>query len=112
MPYTEAAKNAMLDGTYSPPTHVAAFDGDPTDGGEELDRVAISWSAATGGAKEQSANPQFDIDAGKTVDYIGYYTASEDGTLLFYDEVDPESFTNAGTYTLTSSEHDLNNDPS
>lgn len=108
MPYTVAAKNAMLDGTYTPPTHVAAFQGDPTGAGVELDRVAIAWAAAAGGSKEQSANPQFAIGAGETVNHIGYFSAAVGGTLWFYDPVTPETFAAAGTYTLTSSQHDLN----
>lgn len=111
MPYTEAAKNAMLDGTYTPPTHVAAFEGDPTAAGEELDRVAIAWDPASGGEKEQDGEPVLEIAAGKTVNHLGYFSAASGGTLLFWDSVTPETFGNDGTYRVTSSLHDLNLEP-
>lgn len=108
MPFPESQKNAMLDGTYQPPTHVAAFSGDPTGAGEELDRVAISFAAASGGAKEQTGQPVLTIPAGATVDHLAYFSAASGGILRFYDPVDPESYNNGGNYRVTTSLHDLN----
>lgn len=106
--YTTYAKNAMLDGSYTPATHVAAFQGDPTGAGVELDRQAIAWAAAAGGEKEQSAAPIFDIGAGETVNHVGYFDAGAGGNLLWWDAVTPEVFAGAGTCRLNTSLHHLN----
>lgn len=105
MPYTELARNRMLDGTYAPPTHVAAFAGNPESGGTEHDRQAVAWADAAGGVKEQSAEPVLEIPGGATVDHLGYFNGAD---LLFWDEVTPETYGADGTYRVTSSQHDLN----
>lgn len=104
--YTIAGRNKMLMALGV--THAAAYQGDPSNGGTELDRQAITWGAAANGEREQSANPEFAIGAGETVNHIGYYDAGTGGTLLMVAPVTPETFANAGTYTLTSSKHHLN----
>lgn len=106
MPYTDTGKANMLLALGA--THVAAFSGDPTGAGVELDRVAITWAAPAAGAREQAADPELAIGAGETVDHVGYFDAATAGNLLMYDPVTAETFASAGTYTLTSSAHSLN----
>lgn len=108
MPLTNFSKDGMLDGTYTPPSHVAIFNGDPTGAGVEIDRVAIAWNAAVAGVKEQSAAPVLDVPAGQTVNYVGYFDAAAGGNLLIYAAVTPEVYANAGVYQVNSSAHNLN----
>jgi len=107
MPFTDSGKNEMLDASTI--THVAAFEGDPTGAGVELDRQAITHAAASGGARDSTTQPVFAIDAGETVNYIGFFDAPSDGTLKAYKAVTPEGpYGAAGTYQLTDSDLDLN----
>jgi hypothetical protein len=107
MPYTNTGKNTMLDNIGI--THAAAFEGDPSGAGVELDRQAISFAAASGGSKAASTQPVFSIGAGETVDYIGFYDDPSAGNLLAYGSVTSEGpYGGDGTYTLTSAAIDLN----
>lgn len=107
MPYTDAGKNVMLDNLGV--THAAAFEGDPSGAGTELDRQSITFAAASGGARDSSDQPEFSIEAGETVDHIGFYDAASGGNLLAYATVTSEGpYGSAGTYTLTDADLDLN----
>lgn len=107
MPYTTAGKNAMLAALGV--THAAVFQGDPSAGGTELDRKAITFNAISGGSMDQASSAiVFDIQGGETVNHVGYYNASSGGTLLAYDPVTAEVFASAGTYSLTESTLHLN----
>lgn len=69
-------------------------------------RVAIAFNAAAsdpnGATIDDSTNGAvITIPAGATVDAISGHSASSAGTLLFLDDVTPESFAGAGTYTVT-----------
>jgi hypothetical protein len=108
MPYTTAGKNAMLDHLRSLITHVVAYDGDPQAAGVELDRQAIAFSAAAGGAIDSSNQPALNIGAGETVSFLGYINANDADALLAVQDVTNESFANAGTYTITDADLDLN----
>jgi hypothetical protein len=86
--FTPAAKNNMLNA--SGVTHVSLHDGYPgatglnelTGGSPAYARKAISFAAAAGGAKASSTTPTFDVPAGKTVRYIGYWDAVSAGNFL------------------------------
>ena len=114
MPYSAAAKNAMLDALGV--THVSAHSANPgSTGASELSggspayaRKAITHAAATGGSRSASTQPVFDIPAGGVVAFIGYWTAVTGGTYLGYDDVVSESFAGQGTYTLSTNVLDLN----
>jgi hypothetical protein len=71
-------------------------------------RKAIAFSAAAGGSMDDSTNGAvFDVPAGASVDYVGYYSAVTAGTLNAVDKVTSEVFGAQGTYTLTDADLDL-----
>lgn len=122
MPYSEHAKNAMLDalcrGTQPKAIdrvslHTAepnASTGDKEVTGGEYARKAIAFNAASGGSSDDSSNGiEFKIPAGTTVKFVGYWSDAS-GTPKFegFNEVTNETFTGAGTYTLTDADLDLN----
>ena len=119
MPYTEAGKNLMLNalaGTNptTPITHASLHTGDPTLGNEvsggspAYARKAIGYGAASAGQMEDDGDVVFDVPAGTTVSYVGFYSAITGGTLLGYKSVTAEDFGAQGTYTLTQALIDLN----
>lgn len=72
-------------------------------------RQAIAFNAPVDGAMDDSTNGAvFDVPAGASVDYVGYYSALTVGTLQAIDKVVQESFGGQGTYTLTDADLDLN----
>lgn len=94
--FTDTAKNAMLDSTAGtpawPPSHLSLHTGDPsttganevTGGSPAYARQAMAWSAASGGSKAMSGTETFDIPAGTTVRYVGFFSASSGGTFWGY----------------------------
>jgi hypothetical protein len=86
--FTEAAKNLMLNalGGTNPPTsasHVALFDETDTEisgGDPAYARQSVTWAAASGGEKANSAQVSFNVPAGTTVRSWGAYSASSGGT--------------------------------
>ena len=72
-------------------------------------RKAIAFAAAAGGLVDDSTNGAvFDVPAGASVDYAGFFSALTAGTLHALDDVVSESFAGQGTYTLTDAKLDLN----
>ncbi|HEV2771799.1 MAG TPA: hypothetical protein VGV57_03055 [Thermoleophilaceae bacterium] len=67
----------------------------------------MTWAAAAGATKDETASPTFDVPGGVTVDYVGYWSALTAGTLLGVDDVTAESFAAQGTYQLTDTDIDL-----
>lgn len=114
MPYAVAAKNAMLDALGV--THVSLHSANPgSSGASELSggspayaRKAITHAAASAGSRSASTQPVFDVPAGSTVAFVGYWTAVTGGTYLGYDDVVSETFAGQGTYTLATNVLDLN----
>lgn len=106
MPVTDAGKNIALDDLGASATHVALFNGDPSGAGTEISggtyaRQSVTWNAASAGNLDSSNAPTFDVPAGATVNHIAIYTAATGGTLLAYRSVTAETFSSAGTYTVT-----------
>lgn len=63
-------------------------------------RQPVSWGAASGGTIATDADVVFDVPASTTVSWLGLWDGSS--TWLGGIELSaPETFTNAGTYTLT-----------
>ena len=100
-------KNLMLDALGSACGFMALYtdvDGttEVSGGSPAYARKAITWNAASGGAKTISNAPVFDIPAGTTVRAIGFVTAVSGGTQHAVDDVTAEVFAGQGTYTVTS----------
>lgn len=112
MAYTIEGKNTMLNALGV--THVSAHSADPGETGiNELTggtyaRKAITFTAAASGNLDSSNVPVIDIPAGAVVTHIGYWSASTGGTLLAVTDIPDESYTNAGTLTVTDADLDLN----
>ena len=114
MPYSTDGKNLMLDALA--PEYVSLHNGDPGDNGaNEISggspayaRKSITWSAASGGAKDSSNQPVFDVPASTSVKYVGFWSAITSGTFKGAAQVTQEDFANQGTYTLTDADLDLN----
>lgn len=92
MPFTDAARNAALDGLAGVITHVSLHSGDPsTTGANELTggspayaRKAVSWAASSAGTKASSAGLTFDVAGGLTAIHAGYWSAITAGTFYGY----------------------------
>ena len=116
MPYSTLAKNAMLDHLGTLAVYVSLHSADPGDSGlNELSggspayaRKAITWNAASAGSIDDSNVPVFDVPAGATVLYVGFWSALSAGTFYGAALVTQENFGGQGTYTLTDADLDLN----
>lgn len=70
-------------------------------------RKVIAWNAAASGTMDDSTNGAvIDVPANKTVNYLGLWNSTS-SDLLAIDDVDPEPYTNQGTYTVTDADLDL-----
>ena len=109
MALNDAAKNLMLTEFASSATHMALFDETQTEiTGGTYARQALTWGTASSGAISITNQPSFDIPASTTVGDVRFFSALTGGTEYgIYDTVD-ETFSNAGTYTITSATVDLN----
>lgn len=119
MPYSEAAKNLMLDELADVAVWVSLHDDDPGDSGaNEISggspayaRKAITWNAASGGEITGDSLPTLDVPASTEVTHIGFWSAETNGTFYGSDELDePEVFGAQGTLTLQSAMLALNID--
>jgi hypothetical protein len=118
MPFTNAAKNTMLDAIGI--THASVHSAFPsTTGANEVSggayvRKAASFSAAAAGDKALSAAMLFDVAAGTTAAWIGAWTAVTAGTFLGYSPNGLASASDVKEYTadvatdfITSPAHGL-----
>lgn len=116
MPFSAAGKNLMLDAWGVAADYASLHTGDPGDNGANevsggdpaYARKAHTWNAADAGAMDNSNAPVFDVPAGTTVAYVGFWTADTGGTFLGSADVTDEVFAGQGTYTLTDADVDLN----
>jgi hypothetical protein len=113
MPFTEHAKNAMLDAIargvqpkaidrLSLHTAEPNSSGSNEVSGGEYARKTVEWNSAASSAIDDKTNGAvFKVPAGKTVKYVGYWSDAS-GTPVFegFDDVTEETFTGAGTYTV------------
>lgn len=114
MGYSVAAKNLMLD-ALAPP-FASLHNGDPGDGGaNEISggspayaRKANTWNPASGGSKDNSNQPVFDVPPATSVKYVGFWSLVTGGVFYGSALVTQEDFANQGTYTLTDADLDLN----
>jgi hypothetical protein len=106
----------MLDHLGTEAVYASLHSADPGDtGANEISggspayaRKAITWNAAAAGSMDDSNVPVFDVPAGTTVAFVGFWSALTSGTFYGAADVTDESFTNQGTYTLTDADLDLN----
>jgi hypothetical protein len=116
MPYSVVGKNAMLNALGALAVFASLHSANPGDNGaNELSggspayaRKACSWGAASGGALPHSGAPVFDVPAGATVAYVGFWSASSGGVFYGTSDVTDEVYAGQGTYTLTDADLDLN----
>jgi hypothetical protein len=116
MPYSILGKNAMLNALGTLAIYVSLHDGDPGENGTaEISggspayaRKSITWNAAANGSLDDSNVPVFDVPAGKTVKYVGFWSALTTGIFYGSAAVTNEVFAAQGTYTLTDADLDLN----
>ncbi len=114
MPYSLIGKNVMLDRLAQLAVYTSMHTADPgATGTSEVTggtyaRKAITWVAAASGLLDSSNTPVFDIPAGTTIAYAGFWSALTGGVFYGADllvaagstTASPETFTSAGTYTL------------
>lgn len=106
MSFSNTAKNAALDGLAAQVSTMSLHSADPgTTGASEIAgggyaRQACSFAAASGGSMALAANETFSVEAGDTVAWAGFWTAG--GAFLFGMDIPDETFSIAGTYTVTT----------
>lgn len=105
--FTNAAKNAALDGLASYGAYISLHTADPsTTGASELTgtgyaRVLATWAASSGGAKSTN-QVTITVPASRTVTHYGVWTAGSAGSFSFGDTLpSPETYGAQGTYQLT-----------
>lgn len=115
MPYTLAAKAAMLDHLGTLTLFVSLHTAAPgetglnevTGGTPAYARKSITWSAAAAGQKGASNTPVFDVPASTTLTHAGLWSAVTAGTFYASDEIPAEVFSSQGTYTISEWFNDL-----
>jgi len=108
-------RQRLLDAFGTQYGFAAAYTADPgatgtnnevTGGTPAYARKAITWAAATAATPSVKALvatfPVFDIPAGTTVAFIGFWTLASGGTYGGCFDVTDEAFVGQGTYTLTA----------
>jgi len=116
MPYSTLGKNAMLNALGALAVFASLHSADPGDNGaSELSggspayaRKAITWNAAASGSLDDSNVPVFDVPAGATVSFVGFWSLVTGGVFYGAADVTNEVFAAQGTYTLTDADLDLN----
>jgi hypothetical protein len=98
MPFSNAAKNLMLDHLCAATagagqiTHVSLHDGDPGDtganeisGGSYARKAIAHGTGASGGSiSHDGTDPVIDVPAAKTILYVGFWSAITTGTFYGY----------------------------
>ena len=107
--FTTVAKNNMIDSQRTVITHASLHSADPGENGEnELTggsyaRVPVTFEAAANGRSNLSADVTFEVPAGSSVLYVGYWDAEIDGVFQGSDDVPQEDYTSDGQYILQAS---------
>ena len=110
------AKNLMLDALAAVAVFVSLHSADPgATGANEISggspayaRKAGTWNAAAAGSLDNSNVPAFDVPAGTTVAFVGFWSAVTGGTFYGFIDVTDEVFAGQGVYTLTDADIALN----
>lgn len=101
MALNNAAKHVMLNAFAAVATYVAAMDGSTSGDESGSARKSITWNSAADGNLDSSNTPVIDMPPGSSVTHIGLFSAETSGTFYGAIPVDTETFTNAGTYTVS-----------
>jgi len=115
MPYSALGKNAMLNALGALAVKASLHTADPgangtnevTGGNPAYAKKTIAWSAAGSGTMNLDGTAVFDVPAGTTVAFVGFWNTAG---AVFYGSADvtDEVFAAQGTYTLTDADLDLN----
>lgn len=115
MPLSDAGKNLALNalkGTNptTPITHASLHNGIPdntgsneiTGGSPAYARKAVAFNAAATGSMDKDAtDPVFDVPAGQTIFYVGFWSALTVGTFLGYAPINGGTVNGVGTSANT-----------
>ena len=103
MGLTTATLNAMLDGQNLGTASLHSADpvatGTNEVSGGTYARKPVTFGAAANGVRTATSTPVFDVPAGTTVRYVGFW---DNTTFKGSQSVTAETYANAGTYTLTA----------
>lgn len=107
MSFSNDAKDEALDALGAVAVRMSLHSADPgTTGASEIAgggyaRQTCSWAAASGGSMALAANETFSVEASDTVAYAGFWRV-DDTSFLFGMDLPDETFSIAGTYTVTT----------
>lgn len=71
-------------------------------------RLATAFAVAAAGASEDSTAHELKIPAGKTIEYLGYWSLETAGSLMGVNVVTKEKFEAEGVYKVTATKSDMN----
>ena len=104
-----AGKNLMLTGFTGTATYVSLHTADPSPNGANevtggtYGRIAASWGSPSNGSVTNSGDIVFNVPAATTIKFIGYWSASTNGTFYGSRALDTnQTFATAGTYTIAT----------
>lgn len=105
MAYSTAGLNKMLDALAI--DHASLHSADPGNtGASELSggspayaRKVVAMGSASAGSASETSQPVFDVPAGATVAYVGFWSS---GVFVGSDAVTNETYGAQGTYTLNT----------
>lgn len=101
MPMSSSYLDLIADAGAAAITHIGLVDdlGTELTGGTYA-RQAVSWTSSGDGTSQLAEDETFDVPPGATVAGWRGFSAGSGGTDYGGADLDPEVFTNAGTYTL------------
>lgn len=84
MPFTTTGRNKLLDTGKTAITHIGAFTDLGTTEAGGATRQAITWTAAASGVTDNNAQLSIPVNAGVTVQTLGFFDALTVGNILGY----------------------------
>lgn len=109
MAFQDAALNAAVDGIAAIASHASIHTADPggtgtaEQSGGGYARQAVTWSAASGGARSANATLSFSAVASTNAAYVGLWSALTVGTWYGGDAITGDTTFNAtGDFDLTT----------
>lgn len=113
--YSDAGKNLLLNGFAGGAVYASLHTGNPsTTGANEVAggspayaRKSVTWAAASAGALTTSNSQVFDVPAGTTIQYVGFWSASSGGTFYGHVTITNETYAGQGTYTIATGDIDF-----